>query len=38
MILQRPICGALRDLAPCAQFKKHEKYPWRSVTFGKVAG
>ena len=27
------ICGALRDLAPFAQFKKREKHPWRSVTF-----
>ena len=27
------ICGALRDLMPCAQFKKREKYPWRKVTF-----
>ena len=32
------IFGALRDLAPCAQFKKREKHPWRSVTFSKVAG
>ena len=32
------ICDALRDLVPYAQFKKREKYPWRSVTFGKVAG
>ena len=31
------ICGALRDLMPCAQFKKHEKYPWRKVTFSEVA-
>ena len=23
----------LRDLVPCAQFKKREKHPWRSVTF-----
>ena len=28
----------LRDLVPFAQFKKHEKHPWRSVTFSKVAG
>ena len=33
-----PICGALRDLVPCAQFKKHEKHPWRSATFSKVGG
>ena len=26
------ICGALRDLVPCAQFKKREKHSWRSVT------
>ena len=32
------ICGALRDLVPCTQFKKREKHPWRSVTFSKVAG
>ena len=31
-------CGALRDLVPFVQFKKHEKHPWRSVTFSKVAG
>ena len=29
---------ALRDLVLCAQFKKREKHPWRSVTFSKVAG
>ena len=34
----KEICGALRDLVPCAQFKKCEKDPWRSVTFSKVAG
>ena len=28
----------LRDLVPFVQFKKREKYPWRSVTFSKVAG
>ena len=32
------MCGALRVLVPCAQFKKREKHPWRSVTFSKVAG
>ena len=32
------ICDALRDLVPFVQFKKREKYPWRSVTFSKVAG
>ena len=26
------------DFIPFAQFKKHEKYPWRSVTFSKVTG
>ena len=26
-------CGALRDLVPCAQFKKREKYTRMSVTF-----
>ena len=30
--------GALRDLVPCAQFKKREKHLWRSVTFSKFAG
>ena len=30
-------CDALRDLVPFVQFKKHEKHPWRSVNFGKVA-
>ena len=24
---------AMRNLVPFAQFKKHEKHPWRSVTF-----
>ena len=32
------ICDALHDLVPFVQFKKHEKHPWRSVTFSKVAG
>ena len=27
------IYGALRDLVPFVQFKKREKYLWRSVTF-----
>ena len=31
-------CDALRDLVPFVQFKKHEKHPWRNVSFGKVAG
>ena len=31
------ICGALRDLVPFVQFKKHEKYPWRSADFSKDA-
>ena len=31
-------CGALRDLVPFVQIKKREKYPWRRVTFSKVAG
>ena len=31
-------CGALRDLVPFIQFKKREKYSWRSVYFSKVAG
>ena len=32
------ICGALHDLIPFVQFKKHEKHPWKSVIFSKVAG
>ena len=28
---------ALHDFVPFAQFKKREKHPWRSATFGKVA-
>ena len=32
------ICGALRDLVAFVQFKNHEKHPWRSVTFSKIAG
>ena len=35
-INKRCICGTLCDLVPCAQYKKREKYPWRSVNFGKV--
>ena len=31
-------CDTLRDLLPFVQFKKHEKHPWRSVTFSKVVG
>ena len=27
------IWGALRDLVPCAQFKKREKHLWKSLTF-----
>ena len=30
------IYSALRDLVPCAQVKKREKHPWRSVTLLKV--
>ena len=26
-------CDASRDLVPSAQFKKHEKHQWKSVTF-----
>ena len=32
------ICGVLRDLVQCTQFKKREKHPWKSVNFRKVAG
>ena len=28
----------LRALVPFMQFKKHEKHPWRSVSFSNVAG
>ena len=28
----------LRDLVPFVRFKKREKRPWRSVTFGKDSG
>ena len=33
----KAMCDALRDLVPFIQFKKREKYSWRSVTFSKVA-
>ena len=33
MIELGAICDALHDLVPFVQFKKHEKHPWRSVTF-----
>ena len=29
------ICDTLRDLVPFDQFKKREKYSWRSITFSK---
>ena len=32
------ICGALCNLVPFVQFKKHEKNPWRSVNFSKGKG
>ena len=32
------ICDALHDLVPLVHSKKRENYPWRSVTFNKVAG
>ena len=31
-------CDIFRDLVPFVQFKKREKQPWRSVTFGKDKG
>ena len=31
-------CDALPDLVSFVQFKKHEKHPWKSVNFSKVAG
>ena len=32
------ICDVLHDLVPFEQFKKREKHPSTSVTFGKIAG
>ena len=37
-IAQRLMCDILRNLVAFVQCKKHEKHPWRSVTFSKVAG
>ena len=39
-VWQDPKCVVLCDLVPFVQFKKLEKYPWRSVNFNKnkVAG
>ena len=34
---KRIICDVLRNFVPFVQFKKHEKHPWRSVNFSKVA-
>ena len=31
--MQHDNCGELRDLVLFVQFKKREKYPWRSVNF-----
>ena len=31
------LCYAMRDLIPLVQFKKREKWQWRSVTLSKVA-
>ena len=30
------MCDVLSDLVPFVQYKKHEKNPWKSVTFSKV--
>ena len=30
------ICDVLRNLVPFVHFRKHEKHPWRTVTFNKV--
>ena len=35
--VKRGKCGALRDLVPFIQFKKHEKHPWKGVTFSENA-
>ena len=37
-LIYKMIWGALRDLVLFVKFKKHEKYPWKSVNFSKVAG
>ena len=34
----RNTCDVLRNLVAFVQLKKHEKHPWRGVTFRKVAG
>ena len=31
------LSDVLRDLVPFVQFKKHEKHPWRSVTYSQSA-
>ena len=36
--MRMSICDVLHDLLLFVQFKKHEKHPWRSVIFSKVAG
>ena len=36
LFLHATLCDVLRDLVPLAQFKKREKYPWRSVIFSIV--
>ena len=36
IIIRKIICDALSDLVPLVQFKKHEKHPWRNVTFSEV--
>ena len=36
--IQSVLCDALRDFIQSVQFKKCEKFPWRSVTFSKVGG
>ena len=35
--LRKINCCSLRDMIRFVQFKKREKHPWRSVTFGKLA-
>ena len=32
------LCDALRDMVSFVQFKKCERFTWRSVTFSKVVG
>ena len=37
-MMLKAICDGLCDLEALVQFEKHDKHPWRSVNFSKVAG